>query len=145
MIRVRPEHVEQSIDVFRACGRGRRECVVYWIGGGNEKDITEVTEVVHPGHAATKGGYVVDGAWLTRFFLDLADDDHRAVAQLHTHPSGWLDHSWIDDEFVLVPSPGFVSIVVPDFGIGPQDPATWNVRVLLRSGAWVGSPEVIRW
>ncbi len=142
MISARPELVERSVDQLRACGHGRRECVVYWIA--RTGDI-EVIDVVHPDHSASMGGYTVEGAWLARFFLELADQDHRAVARLHSHPGRWVEQSWIDDEFVLVPSPGFVSIVIPSFATDVADPSTWNVQMLSRSGEWLDAKEVIKW
>jgi hypothetical protein len=144
VIWVPPEHVIRTVDVLRSCGRGRRECVVYWVAAVGAEPA-DVIAVVHPDHTAAIDGYVVDGAWLTNFFFGLADQGRQAVAQVHSHPGAFLEHSWIDDEFVLVPSPGFVSIVVPDLALGPVDVAAWNVQVLRRSGTWAGDPEIVRW
>lgn len=44
------------------------------------------------------------------------------LAQVHTHPSGGTGHSWGDDEMVLMPYEGMLSIVVPQyaaFGVHP--------------------------
>jgi proteasome lid subunit RPN8/RPN11 len=144
VIRVRLEHVVRTVDVLRSCGRGRRECVAYWLAA-LAVDRAEVANVVHPVHTSTAGGYRVDSSWLTKFFFRLADDGQRVVAQVHTHPADRIEHSSIDDEFGLVPSPGFVSIVVPNFGLGPIDPTTWNVEVLQRSGEWRPGQKVIEW
>jgi hypothetical protein len=38
--------------------------------------------------------------------------------QAHTHP-GWASHSETDDRFALIPAPGFLSLVIPDFALGP--------------------------
>jgi hypothetical protein len=142
VIRVAQEHVGQSLDMFLACGRRESECVNYWLA---DQDATDVCQVVHPTHSGSRGGYAVDGGWLNGFFLDLAERGLRAVAQIHTHPGAELRHSWIDDEFVLVPSPNFVSIVVPDFGQGGPHPETWSVQVLTAAGLWVPDPGAVRW
>lgn len=44
------------------------------------------------------------------------------LAQVHTHPSGGTGHSWGDDDMVLMPFEGMLSIVVPHyaaFGLQP--------------------------
>jgi hypothetical protein len=146
VIRIRPEHVESTLDVLRSCGGGRRECVAYWVSDVQPGHDDAVREVVHPRHLASGGGYEVEGAWLTAFFLDLAARHRRAVAQVHTHPSRWTHHSWIDDEFVLVPTPGFVSIIVPDFATGgSSDITAWGIHELQRDGSWKARPELIAW
>jgi hypothetical protein len=142
VISVAAELVDRTIDEFGRCGAGLRECVVYWLADRSEPG--RVVDVVHPLHTATSFGYSVDGGWLNEFFFGLADDGRTAVAQVHTHPGRSIDHSETDDEFVLVPSPDFVSIVVPDFG------ATFRsdrcaVHVLEASGAWRVDPTAVSW
>lgn len=133
MISVGPGLVDRMIGEFRACGRGLRECVVYCLAA--QADPERVIDIEHPEHAASASGYTVNDRWLTDFFFRLADDRRMAVAQIHTHPGDWVDHSPTDDEFVLVPSPGFVSVVVPDFG-EQFERSRCAIHVLERSGSW---------
>ena len=142
MITVSPELVDRTISEFGACGAGRRECVVYWLA--RQSDPDRVVEVAHPRHTSSAFGYAVDGGWLTEFFFRLADDGLTAVAQTHTHPGECVDHSNTDDEFVLVPSPGFVSIVLPDFA-RHFERGRCAVHVLDASGAWRLDPAVVAW
>lgn len=133
MIKVSAELVRRTVGELRRCGVGRRECVVYWVAAQSRPD--EVVDVIHPTHLASRFGYEIDSGWLTQFMFSLADDLRMAIAQVHTHPGPFVDHSPTDDEFVLVPSPGFVSIVVPEFATS-DDPADWGVHVLEASGRW---------
>lgn len=142
MITCSPELVDRSIDEFRTYGLGRRECVVYWLAMQSRPN--DVVEVVHPDHAASAFGYTVDDAWLTRFSFDLADRGVTAVAQVHTHPGSFVAHSETDDEFVLVPSAGFVSIVVPDFA-RDFTRGRCGIHVLEPSGRWRCDPEAVAW
>jgi proteasome lid subunit RPN8/RPN11 len=142
VISIGRELVERMIGEFAACGAGQRECVAYWLAPLSDTD--RVSKVVHPQHTASPFGYEVDDAWLTEFFFDLADGRHTAVAQIHTHPGGWLDHSDTDDLFVLVPSPGFVSIVVPDFARGFKR-ARCAIHVLEASGEWRIDRDAVQW
>ena len=142
MIACSPELVERSIDEFWNCSGGRHECVAYWLA--MQAQPRDVVEVVHPDHTASVLGYAVDGAWLTRFSFDLADRGVTAVAQVHTHPGMSVDHSETDDEFVLVPSAGFLSIVVPDFARDFTS-SRWGIHVLEPSGRWRRDPEAVAW
>lgn len=142
MITCSPELVDRSIDEFWTCSGGRSECVVYWLA--MQSQPLEVVQVVHPVHTASVFGYVVDDAWLTRFSFSLADGGLTAIAQLHTHPSCFVDHSDTDDEFVLVPSAGFVSIVVPDFA-RYFTRSRCGIHVLEPSGLWRRETEAVAW
>lgn len=114
-LRVAPHVLGATFAAFRACGRGRHECIVYWLGPV-EVDAF-VDEVVHPVHAAALGGYEIDGAWITTFWLDLATRGKTARLQAHTHP-GRASHSTTDDDWALVHTPGFMSLVLPRFAMG---------------------------
>ena len=100
----------QAFDHFRACGRGRAECVVYFVGPGGGP----AQAVSHPRHTASAVGYDVDGAWINQFWLDLARDGHQVLLQAHTHP-GSAFHSSRDDQLALLNTAGYLSLVVPDF------------------------------
>jgi hypothetical protein len=130
MILIDPELVERTLGELRGCGNGQRECVVYWLA--NLAEPGTVIDVVHPGHRAGRGWHDVDSDWLTTFFIGLADTHRTAIAQIHTHPGAGIGHSGTDDGFVLVPSPGFVSIVVPDFAADLD---------LGRAGVYVVEPD----
>jgi hypothetical protein len=116
MIQV-PEHmVSATFAFFRACGGGQRECVAYWLGPIAQPDI--VNEVIHPEHMSARGGYQLSDAWLTRFWFDLARRGKSVRVQVHTHPHAAF-HSATDDAWALVDTPGFLSLVIPNFGQGP--------------------------
>lgn len=124
--------LSQTFETLRKCGRGNRECVVYWIAS---RDSPSPTAVVHPEHDSSVGGYVVDSGWVTRFFLNLRKSGSRAVAQVHTHP-GVASHSSTDDDYSLVPSPGFLSLVIPDFALGPVSLVNTHLVRMSSVGSW---------
>jgi hypothetical protein len=66
------------------------------------------------------------------------------VAQVHTHPHEWVGLSETDDRFVLLPSEGFVSIVVPDFGRGGEREC-WGVWVMNAEGEWRDGTGDVAW
>lgn len=126
--------VAATFNQFRACGRGRRECVTYWCADLEQPDV--LTRVVHPVHAANGGGYEVDDAWVMQFFVALHRNRETVRVQIHTHPRG-AGHSWIDDAYALVPAEGFFSLVIPDFAQGPVGLERAHLVEMTASGDWV--------
>jgi hypothetical protein len=115
VLRLRRKLLEQTFSHLRACGAGRRECIAYWLGPRSTRG--EVTEVVHPRHAATATSYDVDGTWLNELWLRLAHDELELRAQVHTHP-GAAFHSSRDDNMAAIQLAGFCSLVIPGFARG---------------------------
>lgn len=108
--------LEQTFEHFRTCGRGSRECQVLWTSRWERLHV--IDEVVHPLHEARCGGFELDSKWLTTFWLELARRSHGIRVQVHTHPREAF-HSDIDDAFPVVHAEGFLSLVIPNFGLGP--------------------------
>jgi hypothetical protein len=61
---------------------------------------------------------VLDDTWLNEFWLELGATGMGIRVQVHTHP-GAAFHSRTDDEFPIIHTPGFLSLVIPNFGLGP--------------------------
>jgi hypothetical protein len=120
MLTVPARILQRSLEHLRACGRGRAECIVYWLGPLDHPDT--IDEVVHPAHTATAGGYDVDGRWLNQLWLRLARERLELRAQVHTHP-GAAYHSSRDDAMAALQTEGFLSLVIPEFALG-GDPLT---------------------
>jgi hypothetical protein len=108
--------VDETVAHFRRCGAGRRECQTLWIGPWSTPTL--ITEVVHPVHQAHAGGFELDDRWLSEFWLRLARDELGVRVQAHTHP-GAAFHSATDDAFPIIHTPGFLSLVIPNFALGP--------------------------
>jgi hypothetical protein len=104
-----------TFDQLRRCGRGRRECQVLWTSSWNNP--SQITDVVHPQHRAHIGGFEVESDWLTKFWLDLGRLNAGVRVQVHTHP-GEAFHSATDDAFPMICTPGFLSLVIPNFATG---------------------------
>ena len=106
---------QQTFSHLRNCGGGKRECQALWVGPWSHPDL--VTRVVHPRHSASPVGFQLDDDWLNAFWLELANANEGVRVQVHTHP-GAAYHSWVDDEFPIVHSEGFLSLVIPRFATG---------------------------
>ena len=129
-----PEDVWQdTVEIFRSCGQGRRECVVYWVGPSS--DDLRVVRPVHPVHTATPRHYEVDGAWLTQLWVELARRGESVLAQVHTH-RGQAGHSTTDDQGAIVYQAGFLSLVLPWFAMKRDSRRGVFLAELSSAGAW---------
>jgi hypothetical protein len=140
VIKVKSTVVAATVDAIRTCGQGRRECILYWPANADG----QVMAPVHPHHRASWSGYEVDGPWVTNFFLALAGREERVVAQVHSHPGDWVEMSDVDDAHVLLPSRGFVSIIVPCFGL-LRGTSRWGIWALSADGSWVDAHGEVAW
>ncbi len=127
------KHHAQHTAHFRACGRGRDECVVYWTGPLDEPELAD--QVVHPKHTASRSEYVVDRAWAVAFALEGARQRRAVRLQVHVHP-GAAFHSITDDEHAIVSKPGALSLVVPAGAVGPVSLDGCHLAELQRDGSW---------
>jgi hypothetical protein len=116
MYRLPRRMIDETFATFRSCGAGKRECQLYWVSPWD--DPMALSQVVHPKHKSSYAGLSIDDAWITSFWLDLADRGLGVHAQVHTHP-GAAFHSKTDDDFPLIHEVGFLSLVIPNFAIGP--------------------------
>lgn len=137
MFRLAPSVLEATFAHFRQCGRGRHECQVLWVSPWATPEA--ITEAVHPAHRATVGGFQVSGTWLNQFWLGLAHEKKGVRVQVHTHP-GEAFHSATDDEFPLVHTTGFLSLVIPNFAMGPVGFDDAFLAQLGADGKWTQVP-----
>jgi hypothetical protein len=125
--------IRETFAVFRQCGGGWRECQVLWTGPWSAPG--DITQVVHPHHVARRGGFELDSSWINRFWIDLAREAHGIRVQVHTHPAEAF-HSPTDDAYPIVHMPGFLSLVVPNFGVGPERLESTYLAELGHDGRW---------
>lgn len=59
------------------------------------------------------------------------------LAQVHSHPLGWTEHSPGDDEMVQPAYEGMLSIVVPDYATVPLRPLSSLGIHQLQDGKWI--------
>lgn len=127
--------LEQAFEHLRRCGAGRCECVVYLTGPVGDPAL--VDGVVHPRHAAGPGGYDLDSDAIAELWSDLAAQARSIRVQVHTHP-GAAYHSSRDDALALVHTPGFLSLVIPNFALGGIGFDGAFLAERTSDGRWVG-------
>jgi hypothetical protein len=132
--------LEATFKHFRACGCGRHECQVLWLSSWDSPH--DIARVIHPRHRAHLGGFVLDDQWLSEFWSELGDVNMGIRVQVHTHP-GEAFHSPTDDAFPIIHKPGFLSLVIPNFGLGPVGFGDAFLTEIQPDGRWleVGIPS----
>jgi hypothetical protein len=128
-----PAILEQTFAHLRTCGGGRRECQVLWTSSWDAPH--RISQVVHPRHQSHGGGFVLDSAWLDEFWIALATANRGIRVQVHTHPLEAF-HSPTDDEFPIIHKPGFLSLVIPTFALGPASFENAYLTEIQSDGRW---------
>lgn len=108
--------IDETFAHFRSCGNGENECQVYWLS--HQERPLDLIEVSHPRHWASRYGLAIEGKWISNFWSDIANRKMSVRFQVHTHPAQAF-HSATDDAFPLMFHAGFLSLVIPDFALGP--------------------------
>jgi hypothetical protein len=125
--------LSQTFKHFRQCGDGQRECQALWISAWQGPEI--ITDVIHSTHTSHVGGYAVDTLWLSHLWCHLADREKGIRVQVHTHPQDAF-HSPSDDAFPIVHSPGFLSLVIPNFAMGSVSFEGAYLAQIEQDGSW---------
>lgn len=125
--------IEETFSIFRSCGDNQRECQLYWTSPWSAPQT--LTEVVHPKHYSGRYGLSIDGDWISRFWNELSDRGLGVRIQVHTHPEEAF-HSATDDTFPLLFNPGFLSLVIPDFAMGPVGFREAYLTEIQPGGTW---------
>jgi hypothetical protein len=109
--------IEHTVSVLRSSGSPDElhEGVVYWAGRRFGSD-TVVTTCIAPAARTTEGSFETSAQTNARAILYLGKVGLELIAQVHSHPGKFVDHSRGDDQRALMPYEGFLSVVVPLYG-----------------------------
>jgi hypothetical protein len=132
-VRISKDQLTETFRLLRDCGRGDRECQVLWLSPWHDPD--RIVKVVHSKHAGHAFGFQLEDEFIDRLWLDLAANGVGVRVQVHTHP-GEAFHSQTDDEWPIVHTAGFLSLVVPDFARGPVGFENTYLACIEANGAW---------
>lgn len=97
------------------------EKVVYW-AGVKRPDVCTALTVIRPDARLTRGSFRTTPEANAQVIAFLSDRGLAIVAQVHTHPGAWVDHSGGDDEDAFMPTENHISIVVPSYCRGGMLP-----------------------
>jgi len=132
-VRLSKALMEETFKVLRECGDGRRECQALWVSAWRNPDA--ISRVIHPHHTAHSGGFQVEDSFINELWLDLAKSGSGVRVQVHTHP-GTAFHSGTDDSWPIVHTTGFLSLVIPNFALGPVGLREAYLAQIDHEGRW---------
>lgn len=102
-------------------GGDDHEGIVFW--GGLETPQGSVALIAFaPSAVTTYGSFRTDCRANVELMSGLAEHGLTLVAQVHSHPGDWVDHSDGDDTGALVRFDGFWSVVVPEYAHSGMQP-----------------------
>lgn len=92
------------------------ETAVYWFGRVTDTEAYVLT-AIRPAQIRTWGSFEVSARANADVTAFACEHGLRLIAQLHSHPGRYVGHSPGDDMGAPFVFPGFLSIVVPLYGI----------------------------
>ena len=99
------------------------EGLVYW-GGCVDKNTITISTVIAPKTESSSGRVSTSYKSNFDFVIALNEREIIEIAQVHSHPGSWVDHSDGDSEWAPFKSEGLISIVVPNYGSKGMLPLT---------------------
>lgn len=124
---------------LRQRGGGRVESAAVW--GGRRDVLGEVVEGVYflddlPGGLQRSAFHRVSSRATAELFSDLQRDRRLIVADIHTHPTGWVGLSGLDQANPIEFRNGLYALVLPSYGIPSPSLAIAGVHEYLGKGKW---------
>lgn len=123
---------------FQEGARLRVESTVRWAGPAplSRAPHQVVTTVVNPVQRVSRGYFEVPHEGTRAMGEALVHHGLVNLAQVHTHPGRWVDHSEWDDDHAYSTREGALSLVWPCYGRELRPSEEWGVHER-RGGAWV--------
>lgn len=114
--------ISETEQLLRSYGGAEdHEGIVYW-GGIEIPGGAVVLTALSPTAATTWGSFRTEADANADLVMTLCRHELSLVAQVHSHPGDWVDHSDGDDIGALVRFQGFWSFVVPRFARAGMQP-----------------------
>jgi hypothetical protein len=113
---------------------GGHEGLVFWAGLESDALVAFTTVVLPETDHSNRGVFINEAAY-GRASSEAKRAGVVLLAQVHSHPGADARHSDGDDELIVMPFEGMLSIVVPNYGIDWQGIAHAKVHQL-QDGRW---------
>lgn len=116
MYYVQKDVLKRTSKHFKKYGMRRSEALVFWAGWLDEKCKAHVVSSKIPQNINWGEGVRVELDGMLKLMDELISEDLLLLAQVHSHP-GDFGHSPGDDRSAASYKQGFVSVVVPNYGL----------------------------
>jgi proteasome lid subunit RPN8/RPN11 len=108
------DEAERLLTTYRGPD-GDHEGIVFWCGP-DAAHVALITTAIAPAAHHRRGGVHCDEASVAEMMKAARELGVAVRAQVHTHPGAGTIHSDGDDDLILMPSEGMLSIIVPHYG-----------------------------
>ncbi len=115
---------------------GDHEGIVFLLGSRSGDDAL-VTTAVAPNAEHDRRRVLCTEQQMLEVIAEARKLGLALIAQLHSHPGDWTDHSKGDDELVFMPYEGMVSFVAPHYGMVGLEPVHSLGIHQFQGGRWV--------
>jgi hypothetical protein len=109
-----PAVIDLTVQVFAPYARRWVEAGCFWYGSESPDGNGQVCAVVVPAQLNYRGWYTVGAAAMARVAELTRGRRWVNLAQIHTHPGSWVEHSTYDD--LHANSRRALSVVLPRYG-----------------------------
>jgi hypothetical protein len=116
----------------------QRPDVVALFAGVEKNNNFHILETIIPEQMTRQEGMapVVPQEELQRIRTWLAENEFELIAQIHSAPSQAYRDSR-QQAWPIISIIGGISIIMPDFALGPTNPENWSVYRLASGGKWI--------
>lgn len=103
-------------DVVCRIGHEWREAYVWWGGYVTPDGVAQICTALVPEIGTLYGRVAFGLSEYSQLHEQLRQRDQILIAELHSHPPGAGGQNEVDAAHAAAPYPGFLSIVIPNFG-----------------------------
>jgi len=129
----------ETWDGLRSRGRGIRESACVWGGQRSEKmDVVNSVIFLDDLHGVSAGAryHRMSRDSILALFKILKSNKQVIIADIHTHPSSWVDLSLTDRESPIEYRPGLPAMVLPHYACTAPDLKTIGLHEYKGDGLW---------
>ncbi len=119
-------------------GQGRRESGAFLLTPkvGDGRTVTSIVYLDDLDPRCLVGGIHFDGMAYRLLHNEAQTRSSRVIADVHTHPSSFVNQSDIDQENPMVPRAGHISLIVPNYATPPISLRHVGVHEYLGNAGW---------
>lgn len=138
-VRIAPAMWAELLAELRQRGRGNRESGAFLLARADGRAATTVARVVYFDDldpTCLTGAILIQSAAFTTLWKICSERGLRVIADVHTHPSDFVNQSDIDRANPMIATSGHVAIIVPRFARDDVGAASCGVYVYRGAHEW---------
>lgn len=141
-VRVTRRAWRRLISELERRGQHRRESGCFLLAGSDDppRRIRSIAYFDDLDADCLTGGISLSSAGLGRLFERCAHEGLTVLADVHTHPATWVDQSCIDSSHPMIPVPGHLALIVPNYAMGAVRALDVGIYLYLGGHRWQTIP-----